>query len=102
MWQLVLLWYLCSLYPQVKQYASGLHQQGHLPSPLAPPPLVPLPLAPLCSFHPLLLCNISSWLVSFFIVAVRDEFVVVNSLIVFTRLSIVSFFRRGRHGQGVE
>ena len=76
----------------MKQYASGFHQRGHFPLPLAPPPLAPPPLALLYLFLHLLLCDLSSWLVSFFIVAVRYELVVVNSLVVFTRLSMVSFF----------
>ena len=66
----------------MKQYASGLHQRGHFLS----------PLAPLYSFCPLLLCDLPSWLASFLIVYVRVELVVVSSLMVLTRLSIVSFF----------
>ena len=51
----------------------------------------PPPLGLLYLFRPLLLCDLSSWLVSFLIVSVRDKLVVVNLLMVFTRLSIVSF-----------
>ena len=66
-----------------EKYASGAHQYGHFL------PLMLMLIVLVLLFRPFLLRALSSWLVSFLMVAVSSKFLLVSLLIALIRLLMV-------------